>query len=256
MFKNFISNKRIDLKNDESIVFKNLIQYGWAKISWFSLFHEKPEDSYLFQQMNKDFELLLSVSDKNLSDNISHSKSSFMVKRSDVDPLSPSAYLLKLAFMPEIIRIVASYLPNYFLYGADYWWNFKPKNNDRFSSQLWHRDPEAKKILKVFVLMRDVDYSNGPTEFISSSHKTSNVKVLSKFCSSSISISDLQIAALRQKIEFSHVFMTGKTGDLCFLDTSGIHRGGFCDDDRLISYLCFLSKSLSCPHSYPSWSLN
>ncbi len=252
MQKNMFFPKSLNLTAIEKSILNQLRYFGWAKISWDHLFDEIPFDSLLFQSIKNDFKPLIKARN-NLFSIDCPSEAQYYISSRDIYSTMPSGNLLQLAFMPSISRIVISYLANSFLYDAEYWLHFKSNSTVKTSAQLWHRDPEAKKMLKIFLLMHDVDSSQGPTEIISHSHKTSPNKVLSKFQSSKIHISNLDIDKLKNKTELSFEFMTGTTGTIIFLDTSAIHRGGFCENDRLVSYMCFLPKSLFCEHKYPSW---
>ena len=49
-------------------------------------------------------------------------------------------------------------------------------------------------------------------------------------------------------------YSIGDKGELVFMDTSGFHRGGYCQEDRLIANITYL------PYKYgdgiPSWAKN
>jgi hypothetical protein len=70
-------------------------------------------------------------------------------------------------FHPQVLSIASTYLGlqvrlNY----ADVWHNIPVREDEpSISAEFWHRDHEDKRLLKVFVLLTDVDESMGRSRF-------------------------------------------------------------------------------------------
>jgi hypothetical protein len=102
-------------------------------------------------------------------------------------------------------------------------------------SQNWHRDPEEKRTLKVFVYLSDVTDDAGPFTYVMGSAPTGMGKYKKLFpqklphgsypsemdVSSKIGLADLLTA-------------TGIKGSIIFCDTSGLHRGGYAKSQHRI----------------------
>jgi len=102
-------------------------------------------------------------------------------------------------------------------------------------SQNWHRDPEEKRTLKVFVYLSDVTDDAGPFTYVMGSAPTGMGKYKKLFpqklphgsypsemdVSSKIGLTDLLTA-------------TGIKGSIIFCDTSGLHRGGYAKSQHRI----------------------
>ena len=87
---------------------------------------------------------------------------------------SPDSPLLKVALDKTLLEIVSTYLgmwPRLHAVGA--WLNF-PTEDEAKEAQLWHRDPEDMKIIKVFIYLNDVGAENGPFCYIPKTHPFSS----------------------------------------------------------------------------------
>ncbi len=124
------------------------------------------------------------------------------------------------------------------------------------SSQRWHRDPEDKKLCKIFIYLNDVDIETGPLSYFPKSH--ADGKWGRKFPQAapqgSINIPENVVESLADKDSGIKV-ATGGAGTVIFGDTAGIHRGGYAKSkERLMFTGGFCSTgSLWLPQfSYPS----
>ena len=78
----------------------------------------------------------------------------------------PDEPLLKVALDQQLLEIVAAYLemwPTLFSIAA--WLNY-PTDQPPAVSQLWHRDPEDLRLIKVFIYLSDVEEHSGPFSYI------------------------------------------------------------------------------------------
>ncbi len=102
-------------------------------------------------------------------------KKSFLVNLvSSEQEHSPDSPLVRLALDKKLLEIVSGYLglwPQLFTIGARL--NF-PTKDQPMESQLWHRDPEDLKLIKVFIYLADVDMSRGPFSYIPKTHPFSD----------------------------------------------------------------------------------
>ena len=82
----------------------------------------------------------------------------------------PDSPLLRLALDEKLLEIVSLYLGMWpRLQSIAAWLNF-PSPDQAKHSQLWHRDPEDIKLLKVFIYLDDVDANRGPFSYIPKTH--------------------------------------------------------------------------------------
>jgi len=133
--------------------------------------------------------------------------------------------LLKVALDTKLLEIVASYLglwPSLYSIGA--WLNY-PIGEPPMSSQLWHRDPEDLKIIKVFIYLVDVNEECGPFCYIPGTQsfgKRANLVPLHK---DGIRITDEEMATAIGPENW--IKCMGPVGTMILADTVGFHRGGY-----------------------------
>ena len=111
-------------------------------------------------------------------------------------------------------------------------------------SQNWHRDPEEKKTMKVFIYLSDVFLVNGPFIYAkksqpSSKHFTNRVHPQKLPYGSYPNENDVL-----QKINSENIVLAeGKAGTVIFCDTAGLHRGGLAKSgERIMSTAFYPSK--------------
>lgn len=113
-------------------------------------------------------------------------------------------------------------------------------NLSRTASQNWHRDYNEFQMVRIFLYFNDVDVSNGAGQYVSGSHYLGDsYNKLEYSEESGTYATDEEIAE-----NFSGdriVCATGKAGTLVFMDTAGLHRGGFHtnEGERRVSLLTF-----------------
>jgi hypothetical protein len=121
-------------------------------------------------------------------------------------------------------------------------------------SQNWHRDPEEKRTLKVFMYLNDVDENCGPFTYIKKSQPTSN-NSYSKLFKQELPWGSYPSEA---KVNFKtdpkeHFVATGKKGTIIFCDTAGLHRGGYAKNGaRIMSTGFFPSFHYTEPRLFKS----
>ncbi|MBC8035994.1 MAG: phytanoyl-CoA dioxygenase family protein [Rhizobiales bacterium] len=139
----------------------------------------------------------------------------------DHDPDSP---LVKLALDKKLLEIVSQYLglwPRLHAIGA--WLNF-PTKEQAVEAQLWHRDPEDLKLIKVFIYLADVDANSGPFSYIPKTHPFSDGAAKTPVHKDFKRITDDEM-----RVTFpsdSWLKCTGPAKTMILADTVGYHRGG------------------------------
>lgn len=113
-------------------------------------------------------------------------------------------------------------------------------SNEPIQSQRWHRDPEEKRMCKVFIYLTDVDDSSGPFIYITQSVYG---KTWGRFFPQIPPQGSYPAnGAIEQTIPAQAIrTFTGKAGTVIFCDTTGIHRGGFATEKERIMFTAFYS---------------
>jgi len=96
----------------------------------------------------------------------------------------------------------------------------------RNASQNWHRDYNEYMMLRVFLYLNEVDEHNGAGEYIKDSHYLGNsYNILEYSEESGTYASDQEIS---DNFSQESIFIArGEPGTIIFLDTAGLHRGGY-----------------------------
>ena len=113
------------------------------------------------------------------------------------------------------------------------------------STQLWHKDPEDRYILKVFLYLSDVDDGAGPFTYAAGSHPKARLR---QEPSSSVDADGARRSDDEQMAEVvppeRWVKGVGPRGTLIFADTRGYHKGGLARERDRLLYTCqFLSHA-------------
>lgn len=84
--------------------------------------------------------------------------------------LDPESVFVRIALDPAVLDIATSYFGMYVrLWQFNVWHNVPTRAAPR-NSQLWHRDPEDRQILRIFIYLDDVGPGSGPLSYIPGSH--------------------------------------------------------------------------------------
>lgn len=238
-------------KDDKEPYLQELIDNGVLKIKWNDIFNEDIGNNYLFQKINYQASRLIQgkKKDKQIG------KNKYVIFGSGNLDLEPDPYLLALGNNSFLIRLVSNYFGSpCYVYSADYWLHKASSDTKRISAQNWHRDPESKKMIKLFLFINEVTLLNGPTEFIKGSHKTSRNFYLRNLYRNLTMAPENFMETLKETNKENIFYSIGNKGEIVFMDTSGFHRGGKCQEDRLIANITYL------PYKYndgiPAWVKN
>ena len=105
--------------------------------------------------------------------------------------------------------------------GVSGWWS-KATDKDQGTlskaAQLWHRDLDRVRDIKLFFYATDVDAGNGPFEYVRDSHLPSL---------RAITLNDGRFddSWVKSRYPQGATSMVGKAGDVFMVDTQGVHRG-------------------------------
>ena len=132
--------------------------------------------------------------------------------------------LLRLALDLNLLQTVSLYLGMWpQLQSIDAWLNF-PTDGDPKELQLWHRDPEDVKIVKVFVYLNDVDENCGPFSYIPGTHSFGELAhIVPQHRHPTRVLDDEMKSVIPAK---SWLICTGPARTMIVADTLGYHRGG------------------------------
>ena len=166
-------------------------------------------------------------------------KKSFLMNLFDEEPLLvPYENLfIESALAPTIVRIANAYLG---MFSRFYFCSLNittpvGSGADAVASQKWHRDPEERMLLKMFIYLSDVDEESGPFTYIKGSQRGGRYGALfpQKPPRSSYPEEAEVLARVRKEDIFQCV---GKAGSVIFADTAGLHRGGFAKSKKRIMF--------------------
>ena len=132
--------------------------------------------------------------------------------------------LMRLALDPKLLETISLYLglwPRLHAIGA--WLNF-PMEGEATEAQLWHRDPEDLRLIKVFIYLNDVGEESGPFSYIRRTHPFSEGAGLVPPHKDSKRITDEEM----QRVFPPNTWLacTGPANTMILADTVGYHRGG------------------------------
>jgi hypothetical protein len=159
--------------------------------------------------------------------------------------LDPQSVYARFALQPSITSVVNAYFGMYArLRYYNVWHTLATEGRPR-ESQLWHRDREDQRILKVFVYHTDVDESAGPLTYATGSHRggrnrTEPAYVVEGGVKRS---TDEQMAAAVPPGQW--LTAVGPAGTIVFADTNGYHKGGLARGRDRVMYTCMFTSRAS-----------
>jgi hypothetical protein len=173
-------------------------------------------------------------------------KKSFNVELLGEYPLlEPGHVFARFALEGDLLRIANSYFGMYTRLRYYNVWHTFASAGDARESQLWHRDREDFKILKVFVYLSDVDEDAGPLTYVKGSQLSRGLKRNPEyFVEGGVKrSSDAQMSAAAPPDRWLKA--TGPNGTIVFADTSGYHKGGLAREHDRLMYVCMFTSPSS-----------
>lgn len=156
--------------------------------------------------------------------------------------------LVRFCHSPEIqntLKVFFKEKPR--LTAMDYWTTLPAVQETLTGSQRWHRDHEDQKLVKIFVYLSDVDAASGPTEYIEGSFYRGLQDIIPP--KRAFVLGDyLNEAELSQRglLQYRR-YLIGLKWTIFFVNTSGIHRGGFGKKERAMINITFTSQASRFP---------
>lgn len=111
-----------------------------------------------------------------------------------------------------------------------------PAGATEYFSQRWHRDPEDRKMVKMFIYMTDVlNEASGPFIYIKGSQSGGPKEKVFPQTPPAAMYPDMGAV---EKVVSSNLVKTclGKAGTVIFADTSGLHKGGYTTTKPRLMY--------------------
>lgn len=137
--------------------------------------------------------------------------------------------LLSIGLSPTVLNVVSEYmklLPK--LIYTDAWYSIPIDVGKRIGSQQWHRDPEDRQMVKVYLYFSDVDAEAGAMEYVLGSSNSQGRPGL-EIGRWEAAGANLYPSAEVVESTFppsQRYSCSGPPGTLLFCDTTGLHRGG------------------------------
>jgi hypothetical protein len=133
---------------------------------------------------------------------------------------------LRLGTNPRLLDLANAYLEMWSkLEYVDVWYTPPAGEDERKSSQRWHRDFNDRHLLKAFLYLVDVDEDTGPFEYVPGSAPGGELEQLWPWRPLGENYPpDDEFA---ERINGRSVTFTAAKGTIIFCNTSGFHRGGF-----------------------------
>jgi len=176
-------------------------------------------------------------------------KKTFLRELTDINDYPPNSPIFKLATDRQLVSKIGRYL------GADpVLWNISymispPGGSEKLrGSQLWHRDGEDVRNIKVWLLLDDISENDGPTHVIGpdeSEHIAEEIRYVQ-----GVKVSDAIINIFKPKVEI----LTGNLGDLKAFDSDRcFHMGSRMSSGSTRRVLMFHYVSRFCSYFWPNW---
>jgi hypothetical protein len=133
---------------------------------------------------------------------------------------------LRLGVEPRLLDVANAYLGLWSkLEYVDLWYTPPADDEDRRSSQRWHRDFNDRHLLKAFIYLVDVDEETGPFEYVPRSAPGGELEQLWPWRPLGENYPPQD--DLAEQVDGRAVTLTAPKGTIIFCNTSGFHRGGF-----------------------------
>jgi hypothetical protein len=133
---------------------------------------------------------------------------------------------LRLGTNPRLLDVANAYLELWSkLEYVDVWYTLPAGDDERRSSQRWHRDFNDRHLLKAFLYLVDVDEETGPFEYVPRSAPGGELDALWPW--RPLGDNYPPEDELAERIGGGDVTFTAPRGTIIFCNTAGFHRGGF-----------------------------
>lgn len=112
-----------------------------------------------------------------------------------------------------------------------------PAGTTEYYSQRWHRDPEDKKMLKMFIYMTDVLQSDeGPFTYMKGSQPGGPLERMFPQVPPAATYPEQGAVEKMAELNARIAICTAPAGTIIFADTSGLHKGGYTISKPRVMY--------------------
>ena len=137
--------------------------------------------------------------------------------------------LLSIGLSATVLNVVSQYMKLWpKLIYTDAWYSIPIDVGKRIGSQQWHRDPEDRQMVKVYLYFSDVDADAGAMEYILASSNAAGrpgLEIGHWEAAGANLYPSAELVESRFPAE-QRFSCSGPIGTLLFCDTTGLHRGG------------------------------
>jgi hypothetical protein len=130
-------------------------------------------------------------------------------------------------------------------------WKHDASEGEAKGSQLWHRDREDVKIMKVFICVEEVDDKRGPFVYAPGTHLEGKIKGEPEYIVEKSGTHRTTDSMMKKLVPQSDwVWSTGKKGTIVFADTNGYHKGGYVKEGYRLLFTCMYVSPVSERHYF------
>ena len=172
----------------------------------------------------------------------------YILKMNPENAALPSDHpLITVGLSASVLHVVGSYLnlwPK--LIYTDAWYSIPMDPGRRIGSQQWHRDPEDKQMVKVYLYFSDIDESAGAMQYILGTSNALHGRGLEigEWRAAGADLYPSAELVERTFPDSQRYSCSGPVGTLLFCDTTGIHRGGISKSrPRLVATWTFVTPA-------------
>lgn len=154
----------------------------------------------------------------------------YILKMQPEDSALPADHpLISIGLSATVLNVVSEYMKLWpKLIYTDAWYSIPIDVGKRIGSQQWHRDPEDRQMVKVYLYFSDIDADAGAMEYILATSNSAGRPGL-EIGHWEAAGANLYPSAELVESRFppdQRFSCSGPIGTLLFCDTTGLHRGG------------------------------
>ena len=226
-----------NLNGVQERIVQDLVSRGIAFSSFDKLFDDQRRWDLLRREMN-DFvnseQVKRDVDEYTKGSRVGQWNKGYLIRKyPERATLSVDSPWLRLALDSRILNVVNTYLELWSkLYYFDLWYTL-PVTGTAIASQNWHRDPEDRKLVKIFLYFSHVTEEAGPLQYVPGSRRSGGPysHLWRKRHQAYPPVEEFESRIPRSE----WVSSVGSAGSLVFVDTTGFHRGGYATEQTRLS---------------------
>lgn len=213
-----------------------------AKLGWMKIGHEEMdnEDKKILYEIIKTYEKskdnLKSIKNEIHSEEFYLNNNNSKYFRSSITHIFDKNLLIKFAKNKSIVSKITDYFGFKPEVSHISCWVDEPSNHKESVTQLFHRDPDDLKVIKLFLYLNDVDNDNGPFTYVEKSHLSPW-----KIANLSGRANDEEVIRIYPKNNI--IKFTEPKHTIILADTKGYHKGTILKNNkRVLLNVVYVSK--------------